>query len=151
MRVQTYAEPKTKGSGYTSEIDIRSKLVLLTISFPRLKIIWSSSPFNTVEIFRDLKENRDEPDPNKAVAVGGDEAEGGALAEGTAEAGLLAAPQDILRSLPGITSRNYHHVMSKVDSMEKLVELELKEIQALIGVEAGNTLYSFINREMTAA
>jgi DNA excision repair protein ERCC-4 len=126
-------------------------LVLLTISFPRLKIIWSSSPFNTVEIFRDLKETREEPDADKAVLVGGDEADGGAAAEGTAEAGFLQAPQDILRSLPGITSKNYHHVMSKVDSIDRLVELELKEVQELVGVEAGRTLFSFINREMTSA
>lgn len=37
--------------------DISSKLVLLTITFPRLKIIWSSNPIATVEIFQDLKVN----------------------------------------------------------------------------------------------
>jgi len=37
--------------------DISSKLVLLTITFPRLRIIWSSNPIATVEIFQDLKVN----------------------------------------------------------------------------------------------
>ena len=35
--------------------DLSSKLVLLTLAFPRLAIIWSSSPHATVEIFEDLK------------------------------------------------------------------------------------------------
>lgn len=35
--------------------DISSKLVLLTIAFPKLRIIWSSSPHETAKVFRDLK------------------------------------------------------------------------------------------------
>src|SRR6266536_308490 len=38
--------------------DLQSKLVLLTIAFPRLKIIWSSSPYQTAEIFEELKKNQ---------------------------------------------------------------------------------------------
>lgn len=35
--------------------DISSKLVLLTLAFPKLRIIWSSSPHETAKIFLDLK------------------------------------------------------------------------------------------------
>lgn len=45
--------------------DVQSKLVMLTIAFPRLKIIWSSSPYQTAEIFEELKKNQDEPDLSK--------------------------------------------------------------------------------------
>lgn len=45
-------------------------LVLLTLTFPRLKIIWSSSPYQTAEIFADLKKNNPEPDPLRAVQIG---------------------------------------------------------------------------------
>ena len=34
---------------------ISSKLVLLTLHFPKLKIVWSQSPHQTAEIFQDLK------------------------------------------------------------------------------------------------
>jgi len=42
--------------------DLQSKLVLLTLAFPRLRIIWSSSPYQTAEIFSELKKQQDEPD-----------------------------------------------------------------------------------------
>lgn len=95
-----------------------------------------------------MKLNHDEPDADKAVLVGADEREGGVAAEGTAEAGFNATPQEILTSLPGITSKNYHHVMSRVDTIEDLAGLELKALQELIGVETGRSLYSFMNKEM---
>ncbi|KAI9771558.1 MAG: hypothetical protein M1835_006422, partial [Candelina submexicana] len=50
--------------------DLQSKLVLLTLSFPRLKTIWSSSPYQTTSIFAELKKNQDEPDPIRAVQIG---------------------------------------------------------------------------------
>ncbi|QSL66587.1 hypothetical protein MERGE_000969 [Pneumocystis wakefieldiae] len=60
-------------SDLTSNINInslQSKLVLLTMAFPNLKIIWSSSSYATCEIFLELKKNRDEPELVKAVSFG---------------------------------------------------------------------------------
>lgn len=151
--VQAYTDPRGKGSDQQSapsDTDLRSKLVLLTLTFPRLRIIWSSSPYQTVEIFRDLKENRDEPDAGKAVKVGADETNGGVAAEGTGEAGFSTAPQDILRNLPGITTKNYRFVMSKVESVEALCQLDLKGVQELIGVEAGRLLHEFLAKDIRA-
>jgi len=47
-----------------------SKLCLLTLHFPRLRIIWSRSLHATADIFRALKVNQDDPDPVTAAAVG---------------------------------------------------------------------------------
>jgi hypothetical protein len=47
-----------------------SKLVLLALHFPRLRIIWSRSLHATADIFRSLKANQDEPDPVTAAATG---------------------------------------------------------------------------------
>ncbi|CAJ0846600.1 2212_t:CDS:2, partial [Entrophospora sp. SA101] len=55
--------------------DISSKLALLTLTFPQLKIIWSSSPYATVDIFEDLKQLEDEPDQEKAQSIGLDDNE----------------------------------------------------------------------------
>ncbi|KAF5530520.1 DNA excision repair ERCC-4, partial [Fusarium phyllophilum] len=41
--------------------DLQSKLVLLTLAFPKLRIIWSSSPYQTAEIFESLKTQEEEP------------------------------------------------------------------------------------------
>jgi DNA excision repair protein ERCC-4 len=35
--------------------DLSSKLVLLTMSFPQIRILWASSPKETGEIFEELK------------------------------------------------------------------------------------------------
>ena len=50
----TKEDDKSPFSGPT----IQSKLVLLTLTFPRVRIIWSSSPYATAEIFKDLKKDR---------------------------------------------------------------------------------------------
>lgn len=39
-----------------SEIETQAKLVILTTSFPRLRVIWSSSPYATADIFADLNQ-----------------------------------------------------------------------------------------------
>lgn len=50
--------------------NIISKLSLLVLHFPRLRIIWSRSLHATAEIFTALKANQDEPDEAKAIRVG---------------------------------------------------------------------------------
>ena len=47
-----------------------SKLVLLVLHFPKLRLIWCSSPHASVEIISDLKAQQPEPDANEAVDVG---------------------------------------------------------------------------------
>ena len=47
-----------------------AKLVLLSLHFPRLRVIWSRSLHATVDLFRALKANQDEPDANTAAAIG---------------------------------------------------------------------------------
>lgn len=49
---------------------IISKLSLLVLHFPRLRIVWSRSLHATAEIFATLKANQDEPDEVKAIRVG---------------------------------------------------------------------------------
>ena len=118
---------------------IQSKLVLLTLTFPRLRIIWSSSPYATADIFNDLKANNPEPDPARAVVVGAEE-------DPEAGAGVYAPAEELLRTLPGITARNLKFVMGKVGSVRELCELSLKEVQEILGVEPGKACWEFIHR-----
>lgn len=119
--------------------NIQSKLVLLTLTFPRVRIIWSSSPYATAEIFNDLKTNNPEPDPVKAIAVGAeDDADAGAGVNGVAE--------ELLRALPGVNGKNVKHVMSKVGSVKEFCELSLAQVQDILGVEPGKTCWDFIHR-----
>jgi DNA excision repair protein ERCC-4 len=84
---------------------IQAKLVLLTLTFPRLRIIWSSSPYASAEIFRELKLNQYEPDPKKALLIGADEDPDAPKEEGNSE-GVNIAAEDLIRTFPGITMRD---------------------------------------------
>ncbi|THH30533.1 hypothetical protein EUX98_g3669 [Antrodiella citrinella] len=98
---------------------IQSKLVLLTLTFPRVRIIWSSSSYATAEIFKDLKTHHPEPDPTKAVVVGAEE-------DPDAGAGVNTTAEELLRALPGITSKNVKHVMSKCDKLSQEAPIVLR-------------------------
>ncbi|KAF7794882.1 hypothetical protein EIP86_006025 [Pleurotus ostreatoroseus] len=118
---------------------IQAKLVLLTLTFPRVRIIWSSSPFATADIFKDLKTNNAEPDPHKAIAIGAEE-------DPEAGAGMNTAAEELLRTLPGISAKNSKHVMTRVKSVRELCELNLPQVQDILGVEPGKACYDFIHR-----
>ncbi|KAF8473902.1 DNA repair protein-like protein RAD1 [Kalaharituber pfeilii] len=128
------------GQGIGSN-DLQTKIVLLTIAFPKLRIIWSSSPYQTAEIFEQLKKNLDEPDPVKAVQVG--------LEEGEERANIWnQTPQDMLRAVPGITIKNYKNVMMELENMMELANLEENEIIEIIGAEVGRQVYRFFNKSV---
>lgn len=118
---------------------MQHKLVLLTLSFPRLRIIWSSSPFASAEIFNDLKLNNPEPDPSQAIAIGAEE-------DPDVGAGVNAAAEELLRSLPGVTAKNVKYVMSKVGCVRELCEMNREGVQGILGVEPGNACWEFMHR-----
>ncbi|KAG1775146.1 hypothetical protein EV702DRAFT_973779 [Suillus placidus] len=135
--------PTKKSTGPTDSDrappSVQSKLVLLTLHFPRVRIIWSSSPYGTADIFNDLKANAFEPDPNRAIAIGAEE-------DPEAGAGINAAAEELLRCLPGVTAKNVKYVMNKVGSVRELCELDRKGVQGVLGVEPGNACYDFMHR-----
>ncbi|KAI0644351.1 hypothetical protein C8Q79DRAFT_141818 [Trametes meyenii] len=131
-------DPRSDNASSAAQ-SIQSKLVLLTLTFPRVRILWSSSPYATAEVFNDLKTNIAEPDPGKAVLVGAEE-------DPDAGAGVNAAAEELLRSLPGVTAKNVKHVMSRVGSVRELCELGLADVQDILGVEPGKACWEFVHR-----
>ncbi|ORX60262.1 hypothetical protein DM01DRAFT_1332415 [Hesseltinella vesiculosa] len=119
--------------------DITSKLTMLTLSFPTIRIIWSSSPQETTAIFKELKESHEEPDAEAAAQVGVDN-------PGQMNTMVNATPEDILRSMPGINSKNYRLIMKAVKNLEELALTEEATLQKLIGKVPGHKLYRFIHR-----
>ncbi|KAF9269268.1 hypothetical protein L218DRAFT_917010 [Marasmius fiardii PR-910] len=132
-------EPSSDGKPKSAPPSIQSKIVLLTLTFPRLRIIWSSSPYSTADIFNDLKANRSEPDPVKAISTG---------ADGDPElgAGVNAAAEDLLRTFPGITTKNVKFVMGKVRNVGEICEMSLEGVQGILGNEPGKACWEFLHR-----
>ena len=128
-------DPSSTYSSYT----IQSKIVLLTLTFPRLRIIWSSSPYASADISNDLKTNNAEPDPTKAIAVGADD-------DPEIGAGINAAAEELLRCFPGITTKNVKYVMSKVNNVRELYGMSLTQVQEVLGVEPGRACFDFMHK-----
>lgn len=129
-------------TGTINQTDLQSKLVLLTLSFPRLKIIWSSSPYFTAEVFEELKKNHEEPDPFTAVKIGLDPSE-------TPGAKLYnQAPQEFLRSVPGVNAKNIHNLMLEWDNIQAISQTPEGRLMEVVGPEAGRQIWGFFNKKL---
>lgn len=117
--------------------DLQSKLVLLTLAFPRLKVIWSSSPYQTAEIFEELKKQQEEPDPLNAVMVGleaGDDPENRTFSTG---------PSELLRTIPGVNNKNAAILTLQTKNIQEVANMTLEELDPLVGVEHGRQIVRF--------
>ena len=136
--------PKKPGSSNNQEEyqppSIQQKLVLLTLAFPRVRVLWSSSPYATADIFKDLKANSREPDYATAVAVGAD-------GDPAAGQGIHGPAEELLHTLSGITAKNVGYVMSRAHSMRELCQLRLDQVQDILGIESGRACWEFLHWE----
>lgn len=120
--------------------DLQSKIVLLTLAFPRLKVIWSSSPYQTAEIFEEIKKQQEEPDPIKAVEIGL------VPGEDPGDQSWNQAPQDMLRAVPGITSKNMQRLTLELDNLTEVANLSEEMLALYVGKEVGGQIFKFFNR-----
>ncbi|OQO02201.1 hypothetical protein B0A48_11755 [Cryoendolithus antarcticus] len=122
--------------------DLQSKLVLLTLAFPRLRIIWSSSPYQTAEIFEELKKQQEEPDPIKAVQIGlqdGEDAETKTFNQ---------TPQDMLRAVPGVTGKGLARLVIEMENVRAVADADEEMLADMIGKEAARQIRFFFDRSV---
>ncbi|KAL0937574.1 DNA repair protein [Colletotrichum truncatum] len=122
--------------------DLQSKLVLLTLAFPKLRIIWSSSPYQTAEIFESLKAQEDEPDPIAAVRAGLDK---DMKAE---DQSFNLEPQEMLAAVPGINPKNIMRVVLATENLREVANLNERELAPMVGKEASRQIHGFFNRNV---
>ncbi|CAH0476693.1 unnamed protein product [Peronospora belbahrii] len=140
-------------SELSSEINatnIVSKLTLLILHFPSLRILWSRSPHATVDLFKIVKKYQDEPDMNAAAALGNGLLVDDAVQSSSGEGGLASnyyntSSIDVLRKLPGINEHNYRTVLSRVKNLADLSSQSLEELTELLGKVNGKKLHTFFN------
>jgi DNA excision repair protein ERCC-4 len=124
-------------------VDLQTKLVVLTLQFPKLRIVWSSSPNQTGEIFNELKREREEPDPMKAAMIGiedGDHPE--------TERTFNQDPMEMLRAVPGVTEKNLALITLNIGSIQELANMAEDDICKLMGRESGRQIWRFFNLDM---
>ena len=121
---------------------VQAKLVLLTLSFPRLRIIWSSSPYQTAEIFENLKTQEPEPDPIAAVRAGLDK-------DMKAEDQVFnLEPHEMLGVVPGVTPQNLKNLTLRTENVREVANMTIEELNTLIGQEAARKVHAFFNRNL---
>ncbi|CAA0841874.1 DNA repair endonuclease UVH1 [Striga hermonthica] len=124
---------------------IISKLSLLVLHFPRLRIVWSRSLHATAEIFTMLKANQDEPHEAKAIRIGVP-SEDGIIENDVRAENFNTSAVEFLRRLPGVTDSNYRSIMDGCKSLAELVMLPIEKLAELMGGQkAAKTLRDFLD------
>nr|DBA20308.1 TPA: hypothetical protein GDO54_016015 [Pyxicephalus adspersus] len=126
--------------------DITSKLTLLTLHFPRLRILWCPSPYATAELFEELKQNRPQPDAATAMGITAD-------SETVPESEKYnPGPQDFLLKMTGVNAKNCRAIMNYVKNIAELTTLSLEKLTEILGnSNTAKQLYDFIHGSYTEA
>ncbi|KER28874.1 hypothetical protein T265_04345 [Opisthorchis viverrini] len=113
-----------------------SKLTLLTIHFPNLRLFWSVSPYCTAELFTELKQGRAEPTTEKLPQ------DGEHLEDHNVEA------VDMLLRLPGVSWKNYRRIMKHASTLQELAQCSLEELTKILDSgECATKLYTFLHSD----
>jgi DNA excision repair protein ERCC-4 len=130
---------------------ICSKMALLAMHFPELRLLWSRSPYETLKLFMSLKTNHEEVDVDKAVAIGSNESIDALLDtkdEDGEDVEINEAARDMLLRLPGINLHNARKIMKNCDSIAELADMPREEMKALLGPLSGQKLFTFFNQKV---
>jgi DNA excision repair protein ERCC-4 len=126
-----------------------SKMVLLTTHFTKLRLLWSRSPHETLRIFRELKQNHEEVDVDKAMEVGRNESVEAFLEEADEEE-VNETARDMLLRLPGVNVHSARKIMEACDSIAELAELPREDLRRIAGPVTGQKLFTFFRQKFGA-
>ncbi|KAL6449854.1 RAD1 DNA repair protein RAD1 [Candida maltosa Xu316] len=129
-----------------AQATVQSKIMRLLYVFPKLKIVWSSSPYESAQIFLQLKASQKEPDVGNALDKGANKS---VVTEDGNPAAYNEEAIDFIQNIPGINGTNYLTLIEKVKSIQDLVCLSKEEFIDILGSENGKKAFNFINKKVT--
>ncbi|RHY18495.1 hypothetical protein DYB25_004771 [Aphanomyces astaci] len=132
MMLRHYQEPSDISSDIKHS-NICSKLSLLVLHFPTLRLLWSRSPQGTVDLFKVVKKGQDDPTVEAAMAAGG----------GTP--GDNANAIDVLRKLPGVNDHNFRKLAAHCRNLADLSSKSVAELTVWLGAASAKKLHTFFN------
>ncbi|XP_017772571.1 PREDICTED: DNA repair endonuclease XPF isoform X1 [Nicrophorus vespilloides] len=124
-----------------NSFEIQQKLLLLTLHFPKLKIIWSPSPYASAQLFEELKEGKDQPDIEYANAIGSEQD------VDVIETKYNTSIYDFVQKLPGITSKNIDIFLRRYKNMSEASKATKEELKDVLGNSADVDLFYSILHE----
>lgn len=128
--------------------NIVSKLTLLVLHFPNLRILWSRSPHATVDLFKAIERTSQSQSWRLQLrwGTGGRRrAAGKGNEEGLASSYYNTGSMDVLRKLPGVNEHNFRKVLARVQESGRASQLSLEEMNEMIGKVCGKKLHTFFN------
>jgi DNA excision repair protein ERCC-4 len=136
--------PADLGSDVSST-SLCSKLALLLLHFPKLRVVWSRSVHATAALFAILKAHAPQPDVEEAAAVG---VPTGQAAD---EAPTNTAATDFLRRLPGMSDRLARALVLRFGSLAQVAGAsEAALAEALNDVNQAHRLHAFLHAPFPA-
>ena len=126
-------------------------MATLTGHFPKLRILWSRSPHETLRLFKGLKVNHEEVDVAKAIEVGKADSLESLLKAGKTGEGddgedeedeINEAGRDMLLQLPGVNIHVARRIMQECDSLADLIGMSRDQLRALAGPVTGQKLFT---------
>ena len=135
---------------------ICSKMALLAMHFPKLRILWCRGPHETLKLFKGLKKNHEEVNVEKAIEIGSNESVDGLLrpsnssinSEEDGEDEINEAAKEMLLRLPGINVNNARKIMSSCDSMKDLAMKSRDDLKNMLGPITGQKLFAFFRKKV---
>ena len=122
---------------------VSSKLVLLTLHFPKIRILWCSSPSETAEIFEELKSGCPQPDTELAVSIKTDQVK----EDSETFVRYNSVLWDILLKIPGVNAKNIKGIMDKVSSLYDLCQKSEAELNELVeNSKNAKLIFEFLNK-----
>ncbi|CAG9863066.1 unnamed protein product [Phyllotreta striolata] len=129
-------------SSDSNNFDVQQKLLVLTMHFPKLKIIWSPNPYASAQLFEELKMGKEDPNIEFAASLGGEQD------LDIVQSNYNSNIYDFVQKLPGITSKNIDLFLRKGVSLEEVVKKSEEELKEIVGNSTdAKTLYSIIHEE----
>ena len=153
---------KSDLSSDISPKSVLSKLSLLILHFPQMRILWSRDSYATANLFTALKQKQSQPSAEQAVTTNQkaltsaqagyefiDVSAGVGMTEEEKEAkNLSLTPHDILRKLPGVNSTNIRHILQNVNNLRELCECSIADFNKWMGPQNAKKLYSFLHGQL---
>ncbi|KAK4880325.1 hypothetical protein RN001_008471 [Aquatica leii] len=125
--------------------DFQKKLLLLTLHFPKLKIVWSASPYASAQLFEELKADKPQPNIQSVAALGNDQDLD--LIETKYNVGIY----DFVYKLPGIGAKNIDRFLKKCGSLDNVIKMSEEELNAVLeNSKDAHELYTILHEQHTA-
>ena len=120
-------------SGDATNYSIQEKLQLLTLHYPKLKLIWSPNPYASAQLLEELKVNKDEPNCDRALAAGSNE-----IDEDDKIINYNQKLFDFLEKLPGVSSKNIDDIMKSGVSLRHLLSMSVNDFKDNLKMNASD-------------